>query len=962
MLRLGLGQEDQAIKDGELFNKNYGSSKAAESAQIAFAIGAHYIEKEDWAEARKRLTSAHEPHRPQRRRSTSRSRPTRCSGTCSSSSTRASSAVSEYNKVRGAWKDPAAVVKKIQEGGDDRRLAKALTAVGEALFFFAEQQRKEVEKIRFPEYKGAGTREDVLKHVNTKVKDWVNKKRPAIEAAEKEYKKIVDLPAAAAAALGHRRRLPRRADVGQVRGRVPRRAHPQGVEGPRAGARRRRPHLRRAPRRVLLQARRGQRAAEADRQGRVQDVPRLLGQVPVLRRVLAQVRGVAVQELRRRVPPHRRVPRLAVARELGPQRGGAAGEPRRDGRTSRAVRCACRTRSRRPTPTRRRTSRAASRARQARPKRSRRSIARRGSEGASHEDGNDDHGGGPPRVGGRVRQWQRGWAEGQGGPPGRRGQRNGPAGLGGGGEQVQRRPRGAGPARQGGRLDGRDLRVHGAALPRRGEGAGRQDLQRGDLQRRARRTSAARRSKRRRRSSSRSSTTTPSSTAPRCSWRSTPSPTPARRTSTRRSPPSARRQSSTPSSRTSRRWSTSGCSYIKRNNKVEDQDGKTDLLRAKRFIQSAMALDDGYMPAFNQLAVLYLETAKQAAGRDTQAQGGERRVEGEEGRHPGARARGAGVLAGHPEEPQVRLHPQHRRHDPGRAGEPERRCLRVQHRADHRPLVLRGADELRGGEPAVPRLPAGGAGVPQGHRDPPERLRRAPRARARAARRRRTTRTSTRTSRRRATSSPRPSSSRPIARRPTTTRRSSPRSTRPSPARAATRELLNAKKLFGEFITKASGAGEFADAVKRSKERMAEIDQIIEFNKQSEKDRKASEADLKQKAAEAEAKGEEAARRARATRRKRRSRSDCERRASICRPPFLADAAGEGGLVCSRRFLGDGPREPWVFSAVGSCELKVLAAKQREFAPATIDAVDQSATQIVQSYCNSSEMFRGGWT
>jgi len=60
-----------------------------------------------------------------------------------------------------------------------------------------------------------------------------------------------------------------------------------------------------------------------------------------------------------------------------------------------------------------------------------------------------------------------------------------------------------------------------------------------------------------------------------------------------------------------------GMLYIKRNNKVEDQDGKTDLLRAKRFIQSALALDDGYMPAFNQLAVLYLEMAKDAAGRDS---------------------------------------------------------------------------------------------------------------------------------------------------------------------------------------------------------------------------------------------------------------------------------------------------------------------------------------------------------
>ena len=35
----------------------------------------------------------------------------------------ASNAVTEYNKVRGAWKDPAAVVKKIEDaGGDDRTL------------------------------------------------------------------------------------------------------------------------------------------------------------------------------------------------------------------------------------------------------------------------------------------------------------------------------------------------------------------------------------------------------------------------------------------------------------------------------------------------------------------------------------------------------------------------------------------------------------------------------------------------------------------------------------------------------------------------------------------------------------------------------------------------------------------------------------------------------------------------
>lgn len=72
----------------------------------------------------------------------------------------------------------------------------------------------------------------------------------------------------------------------------------------------------------------------------------------------------------------------------------------------------------------------------------------------------------------------------------------------------------------------------------------------------------------------------------------------------------------------------------------------------------------------------------------------------------------------------------------------------------------------------------------------------------------------------------------------------------------AEKTLLAAKDLFGQFIQKAGAAPEFADAVKRSKERMAEIDQIIQFNKQTEAERKTAEADARQREAEAEARGE----------------------------------------------------------------------------------------------------------
>lgn len=193
-LRLGLGQEDQAIKDADLFNKNFGTSKPAQTAAIAFAIGVHYTEKEDWGEARKRLTSA---MKQIDRNATVdvQIQAHAMLGRVYVKLNSISNATTEYNKVRGLWKDPAATVKKIQEtsGGDDRKVGKALTAVGEALFYFAEQQRKEVDKIRFPEYKGQGTREDVLKHVKTKVLEWMKKKRPAIEQVSAEYKKIVDL-------------------------------------------------------------------------------------------------------------------------------------------------------------------------------------------------------------------------------------------------------------------------------------------------------------------------------------------------------------------------------------------------------------------------------------------------------------------------------------------------------------------------------------------------------------------------------------------------------------------------------------------------------------------------------------------------------------------------------------------------------------------------------------------------
>lgn len=58
---------------------------------------------------------------------------------------------------------------------------------------------------------------------------------------------------------------------------------------------------------------------------------------------------------------------------------------------------------------------------------------------------------------------------------------------------------------------------------------------------------------------------------------------------------------------------------MKRNGTSADNDGASDFDRAKKNLQRALAIDDGFQPAFNQLALYYLETARQKAGKKTAA-------------------------------------------------------------------------------------------------------------------------------------------------------------------------------------------------------------------------------------------------------------------------------------------------------------------------------------------------------
>lgn len=57
---------------------------------------------------------------------------------------------------------------------------------------------------------------------------------------------------------------------------------------------------------------------------------------------------------------------------------------------------------------------------------------------------------------------------------------------------------------------------------------------------------------------------------------------------------------------------------MERGNDEADADGANDLERAKKNIQRALAIDDSFMPAMNQLAIYYMEQARRNAGEKPQ--------------------------------------------------------------------------------------------------------------------------------------------------------------------------------------------------------------------------------------------------------------------------------------------------------------------------------------------------------
>lgn len=193
IFRLGLGEMDRALKNADLFDKLFGAKKPATASTLWLGITRTMVDVQRFDEAKPILVKIM-PRIDKSGEVRDRFVAHATLGRTLAKLNDTKGAEHEYAVVRSLWQNSEIQKRVMAEAEmDPRTLGKVLTVVGEALYFFAEQKRQEAETIRFPEYKGPPDNEHVLAHISTKVVDWIKKKKPAIEEAEKAYQQITQL-------------------------------------------------------------------------------------------------------------------------------------------------------------------------------------------------------------------------------------------------------------------------------------------------------------------------------------------------------------------------------------------------------------------------------------------------------------------------------------------------------------------------------------------------------------------------------------------------------------------------------------------------------------------------------------------------------------------------------------------------------------------------------------------------
>ena len=194
--RLGLGEEEKAIEDARLFERNYRRRLPRETSQVIFSLGTIYERQRNWTRVVDHYTSFLRSYRrqalPQQviKANVEIGKAYWNANNKNSAERYFRDAVQEWSRGAGER------ITRLDGVSDSERatyLYDAKEAASEALFYLGEYKFADFEEIRFPAYRGGRSAERVTRWVTADFVPWMERKQAALTAAEAEYNKIAEL-------------------------------------------------------------------------------------------------------------------------------------------------------------------------------------------------------------------------------------------------------------------------------------------------------------------------------------------------------------------------------------------------------------------------------------------------------------------------------------------------------------------------------------------------------------------------------------------------------------------------------------------------------------------------------------------------------------------------------------------------------------------------------------------------
>ncbi|RLB53231.1 MAG: hypothetical protein DRJ42_12505 [Deltaproteobacteria bacterium] len=194
--RLGLGEEDKAIEDARLYERNYRRRLPRETSQVIFSLGTIFERQENWPRVISHYTGFLRSYRRQALPHQIIKANVQI-GAAHWTTDNRDRAKGFYQTAIRAYEGGAVdAINGLSDVSDSEKalwVFQAKDAASEAYFHLAEFKFEEFRRIRFPSLRGSPSMDRVNTWAQEDFLPWVNQKREALIAAGTEYGKIAAL-------------------------------------------------------------------------------------------------------------------------------------------------------------------------------------------------------------------------------------------------------------------------------------------------------------------------------------------------------------------------------------------------------------------------------------------------------------------------------------------------------------------------------------------------------------------------------------------------------------------------------------------------------------------------------------------------------------------------------------------------------------------------------------------------